>query len=114
MTLTIITMDVIINDPDKRDEIVALLAEINESVASADGLIIHDWYANLWEPNRIRLYIENESRDKALALEQQPSPEWVAASQKLNAYRQSGAVTMEYENNLRRFEVGAELPSFGG
>ena len=111
MAMTIVTTDLIINDSDKRDEIVALLAEINKTMASADGLIIHDWYANLWEPNRIRLYIEFESREKALASEENPSPEWGAAMQQLFAYQQSGALTMQFEG-LRRFEVGPELPPF--
>ena len=112
MAITIITMEMSINDPSKRDEIVALLAEINKTMDGADGVIIHDWYANLWEPNRIRLYFENESREKVLAQEENPSPAWGAAMQKLFAHQQSGALTMTFENNLRRFEVGAELPAF--
>lgn len=110
--MVIITMDMIINDPDKRDEIVALLAETNKIAASIDGMIIHDFYANLWEPNRIRLYIEMESREKAIASEENPSPEWVEKTKKLFAYQESGALTMEFENNLRRYELGAELPPF--
>ena len=111
MAMTIVTTDLIINDSDKRDEIVALLAEINKTMASADGLIIHDWYANLWEPNRIRLYVEYESREKALAGEENPSPEFVEATKKLFAYQQSGALTMQFQG-LRRFEVGPKLPPF--
>ena len=111
MAMAIVTMDLIIHDSDKRDEIVALMAEVNEMMASADGIIIHDWYANLWEPNRIRLYIENESREKAVAFEEHPSPEFVEANQRLFAYQQSGALTMQFEG-LRRFEVGPELPPF--
>ena len=109
--MVIITMDMIINDPDKRDEIVALMAEVNKINASEEGLIIHDWYANLWEPNRIRLYIEYESRDTALASEENPTPEFVEATKKLFAYQESGALTMEFEN-LRRYEMGTELPPF--
>ena len=111
MAMTILSGEIIINDPDKRDEIVALMAEINEINASDDGLIIHDWYANLWEPNRIRLYVEYESREKALAGEENPSPEFVEANQKLFAYQQSGALTMQFQG-LRRFEAGPELPPF--
>ena len=111
MAMAIVSVEMTINDPDKRDEIVALLAEINKTSASDDGLIIHDWYANLWEPNRIRLYVEMESREKLLASEKNPSPEWVEAVKKLEAYEQSGATTTKYEA-LRRFEVGPALPSW--
>ena len=111
MAMTIVTMDLIIHDSHKRDEIVALMAEVNEMMASSDGTIFHDWYANLWEPYRIRLYIESESREKVIAFEGNPPPEWVEANQKLFAYQQSGALTMKFEA-LRRFEVGPELPPF--
>jgi quinol monooxygenase YgiN len=110
--MVIVPMDTIINDPDKRDEIVALMAEINEINSSEEGIIIHDWYANLWEPNRIRMYIEHESLETLLAAEENPTPEWLEGTRKLLAFQQSGALTMEFENNLRRYEMGTELPPF--
>ena len=110
--MVIITLELIINAPDKRDEIIDLLAEINKSTASDEGLIIHDFFANLWEPNRIRLYVEYESRETALASEENAPPEWREALGRLFAYQEAGALTMEFENNLRRYELGAELPPF--
>ena len=112
--MVIVTMDLIINDPTKRDEIVALMAELHAAHGSPKGLIRYDWYASLREPNRIRLYMEHESRETFLATEEkeQHDPAWVARMKKLFAYQQSGALTMTFENSLRRYETGAELPPF--
>ena len=111
MAMAIATLEMIINAPDKRDEIVALLAEIKEISTSEDGMISIDYYANLWEPNRIRFYVEMESREKFIASEENPTPEWGAAMQKLGAYEPSGALTMQFQG-FRRFEVGPELPAW--
>lgn len=112
--MVIVTMDVIINDPDKRDEIVALMAALRAAHGSPEGQIIYDWYASLSEPNRIRLYEEHESRETFLASEEQEqrNPAWVASMKKIFAHQQAGALTIAFENNLRRYETGAELPPF--
>ena len=112
--MVIVTIEMIVNDPDKRDEIVDLMAQLSVAQASTEGLITYGWYANLLDPNRLRLYEEHESRETFLSHEEkeQLNPAWAEAMKKMFAHVQSGALTMEFENNLRRYETGAELPPF--
>jgi quinol monooxygenase YgiN len=110
--MDMVTFQMTINDPDKRDEIVSLLAEINKVQQSGkDGCIIHDWYANVWDPNRIRLYTELESHEALLAGESDPTHQALAG--KLFEYHQSGALTMDIDN-LRRYELDKELAPMEG
>ena len=106
--MVFVAFQLIINDPNKRDEIIKLLADINDVEQSGkDGCIIHDWYANLWEPNRIILYTEYESHEALLASEQRPAFKELVG--KLIGYQQSGALTMDLDN-LRRYKLDKPLP----
>ena len=107
-----VTFQAIINDPEKRDEIIALFADINQlNPSGKDGCIIHDWYVNAWDPNRIRFYAEYESYEAGLAAEKQPA--FIEANGKLFGYVQSGALTVQFEN-LRRFYLDNPLPPMHG
>ena len=110
--MIMVTFQLTINDPGKRDEIVSLLAEINKIERSGrDGCIIHDWYANVWKPNTIRMYTEYESHEALLASERNPA--FQALAGKLFEYQQSGALTMDLDN-LRRYELNTELAPMVG
>jgi quinol monooxygenase YgiN len=109
--MVIVTGEMIINDPSKRDEFIAAMDAFNTMNRSMNGCIIHDCYSNVWEPNRIRLYIEYESAEALRALES--SPEFIEANKNsLGALMDSGAVTMNWDG-LRRNELGSELWAFG-
>lgn len=109
--MVIVSGEMIINDPSKRDEIVAAMDAFNTMNRSMKGCIVHDWYSNLWEPNRIRLYLEYESAEALRALES--SPEFIEANKNtLGVFMGSGAVTMNWDG-LRRNELGSELWAFG-
>ena len=103
--LFFVSLEFTINDPDKYDEIVELFAEINQSKQGDDGVIIHDFYANLWESNRIRFYAEFESLEAMLASESDPT--YIELSAKVFAYQESGALTVDF-GNLRRYELKLE------
>ena len=107
-----IACQLVINDPDQRDEIIALMADINKlNPSGKDGCILHDWYVNVWDPNRIILYTEYESYEAGLAAEKNPA--FIELSGKLFGYQQSGALTMDLEN-LRRFYLDNPLPPMYG
>ena len=107
-----VTMQAIINDPEKRDEIIALFADINQlNQSGKDGCIIHDWYVNAWDPNRIRLYTEYESYEALDAAERKPA--FGELGGRLFGYQESGALTMDLAT-LRRYHLDNPLPPMHG
>lgn len=108
--MIIVTGDWTINDPSKRDEIIALMAETNALAQAMPGCITHEFYANLFDPNQIRLYVEHENYETELASEKDSRFDELA--KRAFEYAQSGALT--FEANLRRKELGAELPPLYG
>jgi hypothetical protein len=45
--MVIVTGEFIINDPSKRDEIIAAMESMNSFNRSMEGCIVHDCYANI-------------------------------------------------------------------
>ena len=107
-----VTFELTINDPAKRDEIITLMADINKQNPSGKhGCIIHDWYVNAWDPNRIRLYTEYESYEALDAAERKPA--FAKLVGKLFGYQESGALTVDLAN-LRRYHLNNPLPPMHG
>ena len=98
--MVIVSGDFTINDPSKRDEIIAAMQTMNRFNRSMEGCIVHDCYTNIWEPDRIRLYLEYESAEALRAME--ASPEFAEAlNNSLGVFMESGAL----DNGLGRAQA---------